>query len=183
MAIAAPPVTAEAFEHLAALPENAEKRLELVGGEIIELVSNSYCSIIASRINGFLFIYLLANPIGHLTAPDGGYAVGQDRVMPDVGFITKARCEKAPRETWVSLAPDLAVEIISPSDRPKTIATKVTNYLAAGTVVWLVAPDDQTVTVYRPGQPAQTFGAADMLDGDDLLPGFTLAVKDIFPDE
>jgi Uma2 family endonuclease len=182
MTITAPPITAEEFERLAALPENAEKRLELVGGEIIELVSNSYCSIIASRISGFLFMYLLENPIGYLTASDGGYAVGDDRVMPDVGFIAKARCEEAPRETWISLPPDLAVEVLSPTDRPKHVATKITNYLAAGTVVWLVASDDRTVTVHRPGQPAHTFGISDTLEAEDLLPGFKLAVKDIFPD-
>jgi Uma2 family endonuclease len=182
MTTAAPPLTVEEFERFALLPENADKRLEFIGGEMVEVVSNSYSSIVASRINGFLFIYLLANPIGYLTTPDGGYAVGEDRVMPDVGFISKARRETAPRETWIALPPDLAVEVISPSDRPKDIATKITNYLAAGTEVWLVDPDDRTVTAHRPGQPTQTFRSADTLDGGDLLPGFKLVVQDMFPD-
>jgi len=62
-------------------------------------------------------------------------------------------------------------------------STKVVNYLAAGTVVWLVLPETREVEVYIPNKPKQTVGIDGVLDGGDVLPGFTLPVKDIFPED
>ena len=74
MAVTTQPITVEEFERLAVEPENADRRLEFVGGEISEVVSNSYSSLVAARINGFLFVYLLHNPIGYLTG-SGSYQI------------------------------------------------------------------------------------------------------------
>ena len=78
------------------------------------------------------------------------------------------------------IPPDLAVEVVSPTDRASKIADKVANYLLAGTLLWYVYPDEQQIKVYKSGQPARTLGIDDVLDGDRVLPGFKLVVKDIF---
>ena len=103
--------------------------------------------------------------------------------MPDVGFISRASQPKRPRDTWVPQAPDLAVEVVSPTDGAKQIADKVVNYVHAGTLVWYFYPDEQEVKVYEPGQPVKTLTINDTLDGGRILPSFNLALKDIFPND
>lgn len=112
-----------------------------------------------------------------------------DRVLaPDVSVLFNARRPKtrAGRESFVEGAPDLAVEVVSPSDKQKDILEKVGQYLDAATPrVWLVRPRNQTVTVYRPDGGVVTYRAGDTLTSDDAgLPvdGFRLHVADIFED-
>ena len=184
MTVGTQPITAEEFERLALLPENADRRLELVGGDIVEVVSNNYSSMVAARILVKLGIFLESADIaGYLTGADGGYRVGDERYIPDVAFVSRSRQPAPSREAYNAIAPDLAVEVLSPSDQQDILRLKLVNYLAAGTTVWVVNPDNQTVEVYTPGQRAYRLGPADTLTGGDLLPGFALPVKDIFPQE
>ncbi len=173
-------VTVEEFDRIAGLPENAEKRLEFIGGEIVEVVTNSYVSIITARIIGEFVIYLKKNNLGYVTATDGGYMVFGDRYIPDVAFISKAKQPDMPHETWIAHAPDLAVEVISPTDEAQNIAEKVANYLAAGTLLWVIYPEKKEAKVFKPGKPVKTIPADGTLDGEEVLPGFKLALKDIF---
>ncbi|MCZ7541299.1 MAG: Uma2 family endonuclease [Anaerolineae bacterium] len=183
MAVTTQPITVEEFERLAAQPENADRRLEFVGGESSEVVSNSYSSLVAARILIKLGAFLEgANVAGYLTGADGGYQVGDERYIPDVAFVAKARQPEPSRETYNPLAPDLAVEVLSPSDQPDVMRLKLANYLAAGTVVWVVSPETRTVEVYTPGKRAYRLSADGTLDGGDVLPGLALPVKDLFPD-
>src|SRR5947207_2647305 len=129
-------VSVEEFEKIAALPENADKRLEFIGGEIAKAFSNSLCSQIAMRIGARISLHVETNNLGYVTDAQGGYRVSGEDYLPDVGFIAKARHPKRPRETWVSIAPDLAIEVVSPTNRAPEIAVKVANYLAAGTLLW-----------------------------------------------
>jgi Uma2 family endonuclease len=176
-------MSVEAFEKIAALPENADKRLEYIGGEIVEVVSNSDSSEIGLKIGAEIMLYLKTNDLGRATGSDGGYRVSGEDYIPDVGFISKARQPKRPHTAWNSLAPDLAVEVVSPSDREPEITVKVANYLAAGTLVWYFYPTEQKVHVYEPGKPVKTLTINDTLDGGQVLPGFKVALKDIFPTE
>ncbi len=183
MAVTTQPMTAEQFERLALQPENAERRLEFVGGEIVEVVSNNYSSMVAARILIKLGTFLEnAHLEGYVTGADGGYCVGDERYIPDVAFVSKSRQPAPSRDAYNAIAPDLAVEVLSPSDQPDVLRLKLANYLAAGTVVWVVNPDNNTVEVYTPGQRAYRLGPADTLTGSDLLPGFALPVKDVFPE-
>src|SRR5258708_18117023 len=143
-------LTVERFEILAALPENADKRLEFIGGEVIEVVSNNYASQIAARILAKLIIFTETNDLGYITGADGGYKVSGERYIPDVGFISKATQPKRSHETWNPQAPDLAVEVVSPTDSPTDMSDKDANYLLSGSVVWYVYPDKQQVTFYNP---------------------------------
>jgi len=78
------------------------------------------------------------------------------------------------------VAPDLAIEILSPGNTAKEIATKIVNYMAAGTVLWLVDLETETIDVWIPGQFMKRPQIGDILDGGDVLPGFTLPVAELF---
>jgi Uma2 family endonuclease len=119
--------------------------------------------------------------MGRVTGADGGYVVSGERYIPDVAFISKEKQPEPSHEAYNTTPPDLAVEVLSPSNDPGDIRIKLFNYLRAGTVVWLVDPDKKEVEVYASGQ-AKKLGLDSILDGGDVLPGFTLPVKEIFPD-
>jgi Uma2 family endonuclease len=177
------PVTITEFEQFIRRKENADRPFELIGGKIIEVVSNPFSSKTAARFITFLGMYLLNHDIGHLTSSDGGYTVSGERYIPDVGFI---RYEKQPELTYDEgynpNPPDLAIEVLSPLNNLADIHIKIGNYLRAGTTVWVADPPKKQVTVYAPGQEERTVGIDGKLDGGDVLPGFTLAVRDVFPD-
>ena len=173
-------VTAAEFEELVNLPENADKLFELMGGEIYEVPTNAYCSKIASIISGYIFIYLLQHNIGHLTGEQGGYWVFGERYAPDVGYISYERQPELAKTGYNPNPPELAVEVFSPTDSEKRLSTKIGNYLAADTLVWVVYPEDHEVVVFASGQPPQTLGIEGILDGGKVLSEFKLAVRDIF---
>lgn len=172
----------EQFEQIVNLRENAEKILELMGGEIYEVPSNPRSSNIASKINYYFGEYVIENPIGYITGEAGGYIVAeQDRFAPDVAFISKGRQPILPEEGYNPIAPDLAVEVVSPSDDMARLMYKKDRYLANGTrLVWIVYPKRQEVEVYAPGQPMRIVGVDGVLHGGDVLPGFRLPVRSIF---
>ncbi|MBN2305578.1 MAG: Uma2 family endonuclease, partial [Anaerolineae bacterium] len=97
-------------------------------------------------------------------------------------YVSKARQPQLSDQPYNPTPPDLAVEVLSPTDLPAHTRIKIANYLSDGTVVWVVDPQTRQVEVYAPGQPVQQMGENGTLDGGAVLPGFSLAVKDIFPD-
>lgn len=174
------------FHEFICRPENQGRHFEFINGEIVEkMVAHRYSARVTIRIGGVLEIWLMQNDIGFLTSPEGGYLVGEQRFMPDIGFI---RYERLPDQTkdidgCIPVAPDLAVEVISPTDNVRHMTRKIFSYLAAGVVVWAVYPDDKEIEVFAPGAVPVRLTLADTLDGGALLPGFTAPVKDLFPAE
>lgn len=177
-----PRVTVAEFDAFIALPENADKIFELIGGEIVEVPLNLAASTLAAEIGGNLFVYLKQHPIAHLTGEAGGYQVGHDRYVPNVAILLKRTQATLNVYGYNSFPPDLAVEVDFPStyQSQEQLRIKIVNFLAAGTTVWLLRPETKTAEVYRPGQPVQLLNINDSLSGDDILPGFTLALKDVF---
>lgn len=176
-------VTLAEFEQFINLPENADKLFEYVGGEIVEVPSNPLSSKLAILVAGAFLNYLQHNDIGHVTGEAGGYRVFGERYAPDVAFISYARQPQLPYDQQYNPnPPELAVEVISPSDSPEALRIKIANYLAAGTIVWVFNRVARNVEVYAPGQPVRIVELDGILDGGDVLPGFRLAVKDIFRD-
>jgi Uma2 family endonuclease len=174
-------MTVEEFDRYVLLPENRDRNFEYIGGEVIEVVSNPVSSNLAARVTGFLFIHLTQNDIGYLTSSDGGYMVSGERYIPDVGFISYKRQPTLDYyDGYIQNAPDLAVEVLSPGNEDDDMAIKIANYLAAKTLVWLLKPLQKQVVVFRFGQPAQVLGIDGILDGGDVLPGFSVKVADIF---
>jgi Uma2 family endonuclease len=104
--------------------------------------------------------------------------------LPDVAFIARERLPGGflPRQAIPDLAPDLAVEVLSESDTPAEIDQKLREYFESGTrLAWVVDPRARTAAVYHaPGDPAFVLDEAGRLDGEGVLPGFTLPVADLF---
>ena len=177
-------LTVKQFDEFAALPENDDKLFEFIGGEVVEVPSNPYASYISSRALRRIANFVEEHNLGYVTGEAGGYRVSGERYAPDVGFIHKAKQARLATEGYNPLPPDLAVEVDFPStmQSQRTLRIKLANYLAAGVVVWVVLPETREVEVYAPDQPARLMTVSDTLDGGDVLPGFTLAVRDLFPD-
>ncbi|MGQ9908303.1 MAG: Uma2 family endonuclease [Candidatus Flexifilum sp.] len=180
--LAVPRMTAEQFDAFARRPENADRILQWIDGEIYEMPSNAYASKISQIIAGEIYLYLKQNPIGHLTGEAGGYQVSGNRYAPDVAFISFARSPELAAEGYHPVAPDLAVEVDHPPSMTSAqlLTIKVTGYLLAGTTVWIIRPALRTVEVYTPGAPARRRGRAATLGGGAGRPGFTLPVRAIF---
>ncbi len=175
--------TAEEFFEIAELSENEDKRLELDNGVIVEVAaSRPIKSVTGARIGYFLNAFVIPRDLGYVTGADGGFKLAPKVVqLPDVGFISKGRVAQIPRR--FEIAPDLAVEIVSPTE---DIFKKAREYLQAGTkMVWAVYTDEKTVHVMMlnedGGLRTIPYGINATLEGGDVLPEFMLAVRDIFP--
>ncbi len=181
MAVQIRRIALKTFMDFVTHPENSGQDYEFIGGEIKAVVSHPISSKIASRMNGFIFMYLQQHDIGHLTGADGGYQIGNERYIPDVGFITYTRQPELISDNgYIPNPTNLAVEVVSPTDEQRLITIKVANYLAAGTLVWLVYPDVYEVEVYYPGEAVKVLGIDDILNGYEILPEFSLPLKMLF---
>lgn len=178
--------TMEEFWEIARLPENEGRRLELENGVIVEMAASTPINTVtAGRIIYFLNAFVIPRNLGYVTVPDGGFVLSHSSRtarQPDAAFISKERLPKLPKE--FQLAPDLAVEIVS---KDEDAFLKVTEYLYSGPqMVWTVYCEQKTVYVFRLDEDGQVigkpFGIDDTLTGGDVLPGFTLPVRDIFPE-
>jgi len=174
-------VTAEDLERM---PED-DFRYELVEGRILRMspVGGVHGGLTAGFI-ALLVTHVKAARIGAV-ATELGFILARnpDTVRaPDIAFINRERIPAGglPKGFWKG-APDLAVEVLSPDDRPSDVRTKVDEYLAYGTgLVLVVDPDEQTVCAHRRGAPPLTLGVNDTLDLDDAVPGFRCRVREIF---
>ena len=181
------PVTPEDLDRM---PDNVA--FELVNGTLVERNMGLESSKIAGRILGLLFLFLRARPLGELFMSDAGFqcfADDSNKVRrPDVSFIRNGRLpgNKTPKG-WGRIAPDLVVEVISPNDIADDVQEKVTEWLAAGvSLVWVVYPSTRTVRVHRPhlspSGRVSDLTDADTLSGEEVLPGFTCSLREIFDD-
>ena len=127
--------------------------------------------------------HVMSKRLGTFYAAETGFILARDPDTvraPDFAFTRRGR-EAAEVRGFVPGAPDLAVEVLSPDDRPGYVREKVAEWLEAGALaVWVVDPRDRTVTVHDPEERPSVFGEGDVLPGGDLLPGFELAVRDVF---
>lgn len=172
--------TVEAFETYALHPDNRHQRLELITGEMMNVVSHPRSSEIAGMFLRHISNFVYPRKLGRVTDADGGYSVGNDRYMPDVVFLRHDKTHALIVDGYITHTPDLAVEVLSPTDNDRALVTKVANYMAHGTVVWVVDPQKQTVHVYEPAQTVRAYTVKDTLNGGQVLEGFTLALQEIF---
>ncbi len=164
--------------------QNGRKHLlELVEGTLVEKVVGQYESQLAIVLVIELGIFLKQHPLGILLGESAGHRleVGLIR-MPDVAFISQARLSALKnRPAFVPFAPDLAVEVISPGNTDDEMERKLNEYFDDGVkLVWYVYPDTQTVLVYRSPEQVRKLTIDDNLDGEEVLPGFTLAIREWF---
>ncbi|MCP5097929.1 MAG: Uma2 family endonuclease [Chloroflexi bacterium] len=162
-------------------------RQELIRGELIPMSpASTKHGYIAMRLGAILWNYSSEKGLGRIFAAETGFTISRnpDTVRaPDVAFVAKEHIppEGVPETGFWAIAPDLAAEIVSPNDRMSDIQDKVTDYLAAGVkLVWIVDPKTRTITVYQSLKNVQVLINEDVLDGQDVLPGFQLPLSKLF---
>ncbi len=173
-------VTIAEFDQFILQSEHGDTLFELIDWKIYPVVSNNRSSRIAMSIGIILGSFVKENNLGYITGADGGYQVSGQRYIPDVAFMSKARQAQPSDAAYNPLAPDLAVEVLSPTDDPANVRIKLSNYLNAGTVVWIVDPVAKTVEIYVPDQTATKLTESDTIQSLAILPDFELQVKEIF---
>lgn len=140
---------------------------------------------ITGNLHTILGSFIRQKRLGKVFGAETGFqlAADPDTVRaPDFAFISNQRIpKKLPKTSYWPGAPDLAVEVLSPSDRTGEVDEKITEWLTAGAqAVWVVDPKLQIVTIHEPGKPAQIRSAGETLQGDPVVPGFSCAVDELF---
>ena len=171
-------------------PENSNKYYYLIDGELYwDMPPGGRHGSLAIRLATRLQLHIENYDLGFGTVETGYYPRDDRRTLlaPDVAFISHARAPQPFPEKFVPAMPDLAIEIVSPTDSLQEVRRKAAVYLANGTtLVWIVLPAKQGVDVCRASQGAglniQFVGRDGRLSGEDILPGFELELKLLFPD-
>jgi Uma2 family endonuclease len=171
-------------DDLFALPEDGLKH-ELVRGELRTMTpAGSEHGAIGARLLGRLALPVLDQRLGQLFNADTGFLIARnpDTVRaPDVAFVARERLAEPLPEGFFPGPPDLAVEVVSPSDRLAEVEGKVQDWLQAGCrEVWVVSPRSRRITVYRSASDIRVLSANDTLASAELLPGFACRVAEVF---
>jgi Uma2 family endonuclease len=183
------PATATAYlsaEEYLLLPE--DEPYELVRGELRPVSFGSWMHTrVAYNALRLLDAHVRARHLGECVPDNTGFRLtpgGAKRGTvrsPDAAFIRAERIPSIPESGWVPGAPDLAVEVLSPSDTASEVHEKLDEYFAAGcSVVWVIDPRRRTVEVHTPDAPVRRLRDGDPLDGAPVLPDFRCAVADLF---
>ncbi len=167
-------------QELLSLPDNGFRH-ELVDGSLRPLPASHLHGVIAMRIAALLM--RPAQGRGYISGSSAGFRMRYGNIRsPDVGFTLKSRLpDGKPPKGFGALAPDLCVEIVSPSEEPGDMARKVREYFDAGAQqVWHLFPDSQSANVFASPEESVTDTADDEITAGDLLPGFRCRVADLF---
>ncbi len=172
---------------LSQLPENEHKFFYLIDGELHYMSRPGRLhGLIASLIAHFFWAYVLEKDIGEVTTETGYHPTGIKTTLlgPDVGFVRRERLPEPVIDHYYPLMPDIAVEVLSPSNTLPELRRKAEVYLRHGaTLVWLVNPSEKSVEVWRLTDDeltSETVGPAGALSGESVLPGFTLDLSRLF---
>lgn len=170
-------------EEFAKLP-NDGKRYELVAGVLVDVCRpKPIHGKTQALLTMYITMFVVQNKLGMVTTEAGYITHRQPDSLrgPDEAFISKSRLGAHDLNDYIPIAPDLAVEIASEFDTAADLDKKVNEYLAAGTrLIWIVYPDSQRVGIYDNDGHFRGIDISGMLDGGAVLPGFQVALRDIF---
>ena len=178
-------MTLAQFDEFCLRPENQGKRLELDEGKVVEMPpARSTHGVLNSWISHLLWDYVLRRGRGRVLCQDTGLIVQHDPDTlrgVDIMLLDDNRMlEDMPKEVLEDI-PLLVVEVISPSDRMSQVDKRVDQYLHRGIpLVWIVHPEDRTITVHRPNELSKVLDETDELTGNGVLPDFRCKVADLF---
>jgi len=159
---------------------------ELIDGVLVEKAMGLKESEIAAILIGFLSVFVRSGKLGTVSGESGMIELLPDQVrIPDVAFFSKARRNKTADEPAAPrVAPNLAVEVLSPSNTIKEMDRKRREYFEAGVEsVWMVDPSTKTVRVYSDAETFVALRPGDTLRGEPTLPGFAMPVADFFEND
>ena len=154
---------------------------EYIKGELIPVPPTSVeHGDISADLFWFLNLHVRKNKLGRVYMPDTGFRIGEQVLMPDVAFVSAAK-RPTDRSKAFLIPPDLAVEVVSPTDVLYRVEEKVFTYLEAGTqLVWVLKPRSKTVTVYRSETDITLLTRNDTLTGENVIEGFSCQVAELF---
>lgn len=170
-------------EAFMALPDDGNQ-YELVNGELVMSNSGAEHGYIAIILSTILYSFVRSHKLGIVLDSSTAFTLktGNKR-SPDVSFIAKERLQglkKLPKGFWQG-SPDLAVEVLSPSNTVEEIHNKIIEYFENDTkLVWVINPEEEYVLIYHSPKPDRFLTHQDMLDGEEIIPGFQMAVDDLF---
>jgi Uma2 family endonuclease len=169
---------------IAALEAPRKRICELIDGVLVEKAMGYNESTLATLLLELLSAFVRPRNLGLVTAPDGTIRLWAGRVrIPDVSFTAWDRIpgRRRPRKPIPELAPDLAVEILSKSNTRREMQLKRADYFSVGVrLVWIIDPKTRTVEVYTSPDSFNLLRESDTLDGGDVLPGFTISLREFF---
>ena len=172
-------------EDLLALPN--ERDFELVHGELVERTTGTESAFVAGRLFHLIFAHVELNRLGWAFSDGTGYLLPLERSdtvrKPDVSFVSfqQLPATDAFPKGYMKLAPDLAVEVVSPNDLAEEVDKKINDYLTVGVrLVWEIHPTSRTITVHRADDSVVRLRGTDILDGENVLPGFQCQIADLF---
>lgn len=179
------PVTADELPLVSARLSILGRRTELVRGDLVVMApAGGRHGQVAHKFGLFIGNHVLERDLGRVFAAETGFLLWRnpDTVRaPDMAFVAGERLGTETPAGFLELAPDLAVEVVSPGDSPAAVQDKIRDWLEAGTrTVWVAYPDTWSVTVHRHGQPAEVLRDTDILEGDPVLPDFAVRVRELF---
>lgn len=166
------------------LPDDGCRR-ELIRGELIEMspVSPQHGRVVG-RLSARVVDYALDHDLGEVYVGDTGWRLeyAPDTVLaPDIAFVRKARVADVNEVGFAKTFPDLAIEVLSPSNTAAEMILKLKIYSSSGvSTVWIIEPTRQVAEMHRKGQPVIRLGLDDSLEEPELLPGFSLKLRDLF---
>ncbi len=165
-----------------------QRGFELIDGQWKEKPMGMEASIVGASLLSLLQTHVKANTLGHVINSECGYqifAAHPTRIRkPDGSFVARGKLpDEKPFRGHSKVPPDLAFEVVSPNDFAEEINERVVDFLGAGArLMWVVYPSTRTIQVFRPGGGAAHLTAADELSGEDVVPGFSCRVADVFSD-
>lgn len=157
-------------------------RMELVNGEIIVMSPSGYESDeVATEVAAQLRNWVRPRKLGRVTGSSAGFILpNSDTRAPDVSFVQAERLRRSPR-SFAELAPDLTVEVKSPTDSITKLRNKIDQFLELGTRVGiLINPEKEWVEIRRSGEDPITLRNGDIITVPDLLPGWEVKVEDLW---
>lgn len=168
---------------LIALPKDGYKH-ELVNGEVIMVPAGMEHENIVIKLSTALEKFVSEHKLGIVLGSNAGYWMKSGNLrLPDVSFVCREQLQGLKRlpKGFFKGSPDLAVEVLSPSDTIENLHGKIVEYFENDTkLVWVVNPEERTVTVYHSPYPDKLLTDKDVLDGEEILKGFSLPITELF---
>lgn len=158
---------------------------ELIRGTFVDMPPTGHPhGSIEANVAGELRAFVRRRRLGKVMTGEIGIITQRDPDTvrgADVAYVSKERLARAKSDGYLDVAPDLVVEVVSPNDRWTDINEKVDEYLACGVrAVWIIDPRTERITCYRPSSALRIYGKDDALTEPDLLPGFSVPVRELF---
>jgi Uma2 family endonuclease len=160
-------------------------RYEVVNGELVDMGNSGMAhGYVACILVALLTTYVQQNKLGAVCDSSTAFTLKNgNRRSPDVSFVAKERLKglKRPPHGFFQGSPDLAVEILSPGNTIEEIHDKIVEYFENDTrLVWVIHPDEKYILVYHAPEPDRFLRSQDVLEGEAIVPGFSMSVAELF---